>query len=321
MNQAENNQAIRQNRTALSRVQIIEVGLRDGLQRESQTIPTASKVALIEALAESGVRRIQVTSFVHPKLVPQMADAEAVCAGLKPRDGVTYSGLVLNMKGLDRAYQAGLSQVDVSISASDTHSRKNMRRSLPEAREQFAAMVSQAHEYSLTVRGGIQCAFGCVYEGQIDPGLVIDLVEHHLALGVDQLALADSTGMANPWQIRQLLQAIQSRVGTTPIILHLHDTYGMGLANVLAAVECGVTRFDTALGGLGGCPFIEGATGNIATEDTIHMLNEMGIETGIDIRGVSRCSRFLERALGRTLPGKLYRLVEAAVEGDQAIGI
>jgi hydroxymethylglutaryl-CoA lyase len=299
-----------------SRAQIIEVGLRDGLQKEPRLVSTEFKTALIDTLAKAGLSRFQVTSFVHPKLVPQMADAEEVCIRLQKKRGIIYSGLVLNMKGLERAHNAGLTHVDISVSASDTHSRRNTRRSLSEALEQFTVMVAQAREYGMTIRGGIQCAFGCVYEGKIDPHRVIGMVEHLLALGIDELSLADSTGMANPSQVRMIIREVQPMVEHKPIILHLHDTYGMGMANVLAALECGVTHFDTALGGLGGCPFIEGAAGNIATEETVHMLSEMGIETGINISEVARCSSFLEQTLGKTLPGKLYRLVRPDKGGE-----
>lgn len=292
---------------SVARVEIIEVGPRDGLQSESKFIPTDTKVALIEALVQAGVTRIQVTSFVHPKLVPQMSDAEEVCRRIDRKPGVAYSGLVLNMKGLERAHAAGLSYVDMSVSASETHSRKNANRSLPQALEGFAAMVARAREYDMTVRGGIQCAFGCVYEGPVDPARVTDIAEHHLALGIDELALADSTGMASPLQVYKLMQRLRPLVGAIPLILHLHDTRGLGLVNVLAALECGVTHFDTAFGGLGGCPFIKGATGNIGTEDTLYMLEEMGIPTGIERRKVAECSRTLEGFLGRQFPGKMHR--------------
>lgn len=296
-----------ENGQAPARAEIIEVGPRDGLQTESRFVPTDTKVSLIENLVDAGVTRIQVTSFVHPKLVPQMSDAEEVCARIKRKPGVAYSGLVLNMKGLERAHAAGLSYVDMSVSASETHSLKNANRSLAKALEDFAAMVARAREYGMTIRGGIQCVFGCVYEGRVDPGRVVEFAEHHLSLGVDELSLADSTGMAGPLQIYEMMQALVPRAGSKPIILHLHDTRGLGLTNVLAALECGVTLFDTAFGGLGGCPFIKGATGNIGTEDTLYMLEKVGVETGIDRHRVAQCSMQLEQFLGRPFPGKMHR--------------
>lgn len=288
--------------------EIIEVGPRDGWQAEAAAIPTALKIALIDALANSGLRRLQVAAFVHPDKVPQMADAEAVCAGITRRPGVQYSGLALNLRGVARAAEAGLQQVDVSVSASDTHSRKNVGLDVETALAGLAEMVRLARARGLSVRAGVQCAFGCAYEGAVDPRRVVGLVRRILALGVDELSLADSTGMANPQQIRRLVQELRPMVTPVPIILHLHDTRGMGLANLLAALRSGVHHFDASFGGLGGCPFIPGATGNIATEDTVHMLEAMGVHTGVDWAQVAGVSRRLEAFLGRPLSGKLYRL-------------
>jgi hydroxymethylglutaryl-CoA lyase len=291
----------------MSRIEIIEVGPRDGLQREKTIIPTADKIDMIHMLVDAGVKAVQVTSFVHPKYVPQMADAEAICAGINKVDGVIYSGLVLNMKGLERAHAAGLTHVDMSISASDSHSQKNANRTLAEAVERFRDMVAHAHKLGLTVRAGIQCAFG-YYEPDVTQELVLELAEQHVALGIASLALADSTGMANPRQITEILTALQPIVGDIPVVLHLHDTRGMGLANTVAAIEAGCTRFDTAFGGMGGCNFIPEALGNIATEDTVNMLHAMGYETGVDIDAVAEVSRKLQDLIGQPLPGKLYQL-------------
>lgn len=288
---------------------VVEVGPRDGLQRESTPISTGDKVALIESLVDAGLRHIQVTSFVHPRLVPQMADAEEVCARIPKRAGVVYSGLALNLKGVERAQAAGLAQVDISVSASDAHSRRNANRSIEDALDEFKLMVERARHYGMAVRGGIQCAFGYQKADDVRPETVIEIARHHLDLGIDQLALADSSGFANPRAMTALLDHIMPLAGDTPVILHLHDTRGMGLANVAAALRSGVRVFDTAFGGLGGCPFIDGATGNIATEDTIYMLEEMGIRTGVDLDKLSRISRQFEKKLGQTLPGKIYRLI------------
>jgi hydroxymethylglutaryl-CoA lyase len=292
-------------------ITIEEQGLRDGLQSERRTVPTARKLELVEALVDAGIRRLQVCSFVHPEKVPQMADAEALCAGLRPRPGVLYSGLVLNRKGVERAAAAGLRHVAASISASDTHSRKNTGMSLDEAQLRYAEMVRTAKEAGLTVRGGLQCAFGCRFEGAIDRGLVLDLAKRHLDLGVDELALADSTGMADPRTIQELMAPVVEGAGGRPVILHLHDTEGKGLANALAAIDVGVTIFDTAFGGMGGCPFIKGATGNIATEDLAAMLAQMGAPTGIDVRKVAAVSRAMESYFETRFPGRMHRVLES----------
>lgn len=296
-------------------VELIEVGPRDGLQRETRILSAGEKVQLIEDLLGAGLRRIQVTSFVHPKYVPQMADAEEVCARLPAHPEARYSGLALNLRGVQRARAAGLREVDISVSASDAHSKRNANRSLKEALQEFDDMFALAREHGMHVRGGIQCAFGYQAPGDVAPQTVLDITEHYMGLGVDELALADSSGLANPRQMTALLQAVKGLTGDVPIILHLHDTRGMGLANVLAALQCGVGIFDTAVGGLGGCPFIEGATGNIASEDTAHMLAQMGIETGIDLSRLAAVARRLQARLGKEyLPGKLYALLAPQAE-------
>jgi hydroxymethylglutaryl-CoA lyase len=292
-----------------TRVVIEEQGPRDGLQSEPAFLPTEKKLALIEEVVAAGVTRVQVTSFVNPKLIPQLADAEALCAGLRKKDGVVYSGLVLNVKGIERAADAGLAHVSASISASDTHSRKNANASLPEARQRFAEMVRAGKARGLTIRGGLQCVFGCRFEGAIDPQVVIDIVREQLDLGVDEIALADSTGMANPRAIGEICARVRELARGRTIVLHLHDTEGKGLANALAALQAGITHFDTAFGGMGGCPFIRGATGNIATEDFAVMLGQMGIATGIDVDRIAAVSRELEAFFGKSFSGKMHRLL------------
>jgi len=291
-------------------VVIEEQGPRDGLQSEKTVVPTEKKLELIEAVIEAGVKRVQVTSFVHPRLIPQMADAEAVCAGLKERPGVIFSGLVLNTKGIERAAAAGLSHVSASISASDTHSRKNANASLPEARQRFADMVQTGKKNGLIVRGGLQCVFGCRFEGAVDPEGVFDIVKEQLDQGVDEIALADSTGMANPRSIQEICSRVVELAEGITVLLHLHDTEGKGLANVLAALQVGVNHFDTAFGGMGGCPFISGASGNISTEDLACMLAQMGIATGIDVDKVAAVSRSLEAFFDKRFSGKMHRVLE-----------
>ncbi|MFC1885950.1 hydroxymethylglutaryl-CoA lyase [Thermodesulfobacteriota bacterium] len=289
---------------------LIEVGPRDGFQPETQNIPTELKVKMISGLVEAGLKHIQVTSFVHPRMVPQMADAEKVCSALPKKEDVEYSGLVLNVKGIDRALAAGIKAVDVSISASDTHSRKNANMPLEDARKNMTEMIRAAKSNGLTVRAGLMCVFGCNYEGEIPQERVLAMAEDVLALGVNMFGLADTTGRANPAQVERMLEKAAALVGDVPIALHFHDTRGMGLANVLTALSCGVTHFDVAFGGMGGCPFVPGATGNIPTEDTAYMLQEMGVETGIDIKAVADLSKEMEQFLDKRLSGKMYTLVE-----------
>lgn len=291
-------------------VVIEEQGLRDGFQSEKRLVPTERKRELIQTLVDAGLKRIQITSFVHPKLVPQMADADELCAGLPKAEGVVYSGLVLNAKGIERAVKAGLKHVAASISASDTHSRKNANASLEEARKRFAEMVRIGKENSLAIRGGLQCVFGCRFEGGIDPDVVLDLVKEQLDMGIEEIALADSTGMAHPISIQEIGGKVVALAEGIPVCLHLHDTEGKGLANALAAMQVGISHFDTAFGGMGGCPFIKGASGNISTEDLAFMANQMGIETGVDVDKVAAISRSLEAFFGKRFSGKMHRVLE-----------
>lgn len=285
-----------------------EQGLRDGFQNLSKIVATEKKLEYINRLVDAGVKRIQVASFVHPRLVPQMADAETVCEGLDHQHDVLYSGLVLNEKGVERGIQAGLKHLACSISASNTHSQKNARKTLEEAKVSFAQMVKMTREAGLVVRGGIQCAFGCRYEGKIEQSHVLDMVRYHLDQGIDELALADSTGMANPMQVKALMREVLKLAKDIPVMLHLHNTENKGLANLFAALELGVKYFDTAFGGLGGCPFIKSASGNIATEDAAHLLHQMDFETGIDIGKVAEMSREMQEFLGYELQGQMYKL-------------
>ena len=287
-----------------------EVGPRDGFQFEKQFIPTELKSEIIRRLVEAGLKQIQVASFVNPSRVPQMADAEEVVSRLPETAGVIFSGLVLNSKGLQRALRAGLKHVEISISASDTHSRKNAGVGFDQAVARMKEMIRLARSENMGVRAGIQCVFGCVYEGNISRERILRLVRYYAANQVDAIALSDTTGMANPVSVKRLLQTLIPECGKIPIILHLHDTRGLGLANLMAALQCGVTQFDTAMAGMGGCPFVRGAAGNIATEDTVHLMDSMGISTGIDIVGVSKCSYYLEDYLTKQFPGRMHRLLQ-----------
>jgi hydroxymethylglutaryl-CoA lyase len=286
-------------------VVIEEQGLRDGLQSQGKVVPTAKKLEIINAMIRAGIKRIQVTSFVNPKLVPQTADAENLCAGLTRQNDVVYSALVLNPEGMARAARAGVSHVTASISASNTHSQRNTGMSLDAARKQFSEMVAIGKKHGLTIRGGLQCVFGCRF-----PTDVMHMVKEQLDLGIDEIELADSTGMADPLSIREICRPIISAAADKPLYLHLHDTEGKGLANALAALQVGITHFDTALGGMGGCPFIKGATGNISTEDLAFMLGQMGIETGLNIDKIAAVSRSLEVFFNKPFAGKMHRLLE-----------
>jgi hydroxymethylglutaryl-CoA lyase len=292
----------------LPKIILEEQGLRDGLQTLSTYIPTAKKLEWIDSFVRAGLQRIQVTSFVNPKLVPAMADAEELIKNLPNNETVVFSALALNTKGVQRAKLTGIKHLAISLSASDTHSRKNANKSLEEAKKEMKEMVAMALQNNIAVRAGIQCAFGCRYEGKISEELVYDLVKFHLDTGAQEIALADSTGMGNPIQMKRMMTKVLELCGEIPVALHLHNTENMGYANMVAALEVGVKQFDTAFGGLGGCPFIKGATGNIATEDTANILHKMGYETSIDIKKVSTVSKEMESILGEKLPGLMYAL-------------
>ncbi len=289
-------------------VTLIEVGPRDGFQFEKRVVPTSLKLEVIGGLVAAGLRQIQVASFVHPRRVPQMADAESLLQALPVREDVLYSGLVLNRQGLERARRTAVRQVEISISASDRHSRRNTGMPLEEALREGGEMVRLARAYGLRVRAGIQCAFGGVEEGAIPEKRVVDMARTFIGQGAEALALSDTTGMADPLSIRRRVTAVQAAAKKIPLILHLHDTRGLGLVNLAAALACGVTRFDTALGGMGGCPFVSGAAGNIATEDTAYLLDRLRIKTGISIGKVAACSLMLENFYGKTFAGKMIRL-------------
>jgi len=293
------------------------VGLRDGLQSESLVVPTSDKVMVAQALLRAGVQRLQITSFVNPARVPQMADAEALCAALLPEaaaHGAQLSGLALNTKGLERLHAAGLRCADLGMSASESHSLRNTGATVVHKRAEMLAMIAQGRAMGLKVRAAVQCAFGYARHDDVPADLVSELVADFAAAGADEIALADSSGHASPAQLQAMLDAALPLTQGRPLVLHLHDTRGMGLANVLAALQRGIRHFDTAFGGLGGCPFIPGAAGNIATEDTVYMLERIGFHTGIRQEAVAAASWHLAKLLGRPLPGKLYALAQEAAE-------
>lgn len=285
--------------------------LRDGLQSETRLFSIDEKIKIVTLLKNSGIKRIQVGSFVHPKLLPQMKDTDELVRMFKSTPDVLLTGLILNDKGLERALDCGLSHVSMSVSASDTHSRKNVNRSAKEALSSMTALISQAKQAGLRVRAGVQCAFGCVYEGKVPVDKVASMAEAMAKAGGDEINLADTTGMGNPLEIRHHVRRIRELLPEVTLSLHLHDTRGLGLANMLAGHEQGVRIFDVCTGGLGGCPFVKGAAGNVPTEDAVNMFEEVGVNTGINLPGVCDVVEMLESLLDRQLPGRMNRVLKA----------
>ena len=293
------------------KIDIHEVVLRDGIQNEKKLVSTDQKIKLINALTECGVRRIELSSFVNPRLVTQMADAEKLWSMVRRRKGVVYAALVLNERGLERAMRCVVPQVGVYVSASETHSRKNSNVSTDEAMREAGLLIEKAHGAGMEVRAGVMNAFGCAYEGNVSAATVIRLLKDFLKKEPDEICLADTSGMANPSQVRKLVKRVREIAGAVPLSLPLHNTRGLGLANVWAAINEGVSIFDTSLGGLGGCPFIVGARGNIATEDTVNMLHEMGVKTGINLDMLIETSLQFERYMGQTFPSMVSHLTRS----------
>ncbi len=289
---------------------LTEVGPRDGFQFEKKIVPTSFKQEIILRLVHAGFRNIQVTAFVHPRKVPQMADAETLVAMLPSIPDVAFSALALNLTGIERAHAAGISHIEASISASDRHSLNNTGMRADAALKMGSQMVGLSKQYDMWVRAGIQCVFGSGYEEAIPVKAIVQAVQLLIDAGADALCLADTTGMATPMSIRSILGAVMPVVHDIPVILHLHDTRGLGLVNVMTALSCGVTHFDTSMAGMGGCPFVPNAAGNIATEDTAHLLSSLGINTGLNIPEIAACARDVEAFFGKTFPGKIYRLPE-----------
>lgn len=286
-----------------------EVALRDGLQIEGVWVDTAIKIALAERIAAAGVRRIEVTSFVSPIAIPALRDAEAVLAGLGRSPRTVYAALVPNLRGAERALAAGVDELNLVASASDTHNRANMRRSSAQSLAEFAeiARLAAAEAPATVLNGTVATAFGCPFEGRQPPGRVLGMVSAYLDCGIGSITLADTTGMANPKQVREMVRLALEMVPAARLTLHFHNTRGMGLANVLAAYEAGARRFDASLGGLGGCPFAPGATGNVCTEDMINMCDDMGIGTGVDLAAMVAIARDLAGIVGHDLPGQVAK--------------
>jgi hydroxymethylglutaryl-CoA lyase len=289
-----------------------EESLRDGLQIEKRIFSFDEKIKIFNLLVAAGVKRIQIGSFVHKERVPQMANTDELIKKITPPPDVLITGLVLNERGLDRAIQAGLKHVSMGASASDTHSRKNVNRSAEEALQDILLLIPKAKKAGLRVRAGIQCAFGCVYEGKVPEEKVLKGAKGIFEAGADEVNLADTTGMGNPVQVRAVIRKLGALLPKATLSLHLHDTRAMGLANMLAGYEEGVRIFDACSGGLGGCPFVKGAAGNVPLEDAINMFESIGISTGIDLQKICSVTETLESLLGRKLPGRMCQVVKAS---------
>lgn len=286
-----------------SSVRVREVGPRDGFQNEPETIPTAEKVRLIDLLSATGLRRLEVTSFVRPDVIPQLSDAEEVLAGVRRREGVAFSVLIPNERGLERALAVRdrFDEVNVFVSASESHNRANVNRSIEDSLAGLERTLAGAGEAGLRREGVISVSFGCPYEGEVPPERVFAIAERLAAAGCEEVGFGDTTGMANPRQIGEFFAAARERLTEVELTAHFHNTRGQGLANVLAALEQGVESFESSFGELGGCPVPPGATGNVASEDVISMLREMGVETGVDLEALLAASAAAQEALGRPL--------------------
>ena len=282
-----------------TRVKLVDVGPRDGLQNEKQMVPAAVKIELIARLQAAGIRHLEATSFVSPKWVPQMGDAVEVMAGMARRADTVYSVLTPNMKGFEGALAAGANEVVVFGAASEAFSQKNINCSIAESIERFAPVVVAAHASGISVRGAISCTVGCPYEGEVSPERVALVARLMKDIGVDHVGVADTIGVGTPRKVQAALEAALRHYDLANVSGHFHDTYGQALANTLAALELGVAQFDTSIAGLGGCPYAKGATGNVATEDVVYMLHGMGIDTGLDLEALVDASAYISDFLGR----------------------
>ena len=289
-----------------SQISVREVGPRDGLQNE-EPVPTRAKIELIDRLSSTGVQRIEGVSFVRPEAIPQMADADEVWRGIARSASVRYSALVPNLRGARRALAGGLTEIEAVVSASETHNRKNVNRSTGESLDDIAVIIAEAHQRGASCQVIVSTAWGCPYEGDVPPERVVRVAGRAVADGADCISFGDTTGMATPGRVRELVGAFRSAYPDVPLNLHFHNTRGTGLANVLTALELGVTDFDASVGGLGGCPYAPGATGNIATEELVYMVQDMGIETGIDLESMIGAAADAERIIGRQLPSQVLR--------------
>jgi len=290
-----------------NRIFINDVAVRDGFQIEPIFIPTEQKVSLINALSRTGLSKIEVTSFTSPQAIPALADAEEVMKEIERLPDVIYTALVPNMRGAHRALRCNADELNLVMSVSETHNLTNLRMQRSQSFDQLAEVIAFAKSSDVLLNVSLSCCFGCPMEGDVPMKEVLRWAERFIELGVDGITLCDTTGMAYPTQVRELCTAFRELWGNTELTLHFHNTRGMGLANVLAAIEAGVNRFDASLGGLGGCPYAPGATGNICTEDLVHMLSLMGLNTGVDLDALLMCARTLPSLVGHDIPGQTVK--------------
>ncbi|MFD2371049.1 hydroxymethylglutaryl-CoA lyase [Brevibacillus sp. GCM10020057] len=293
-------------------IQIVEVGPRDGLQNEKEKVATTAKIALIDKLVRAGLKRIEVTSFVNPRWIPQLADAEEVLRGIKRPADVIFSALVPNVRGMERARESGLAEIALFMSASDTHNRKNLNRSMEETFPILREVAREALALGMRVRGYVSTVFGCPYEGAVPIDNSRRVTHELLEMGVYEVSLGDTIGVATPKQVREVLEKLVKDFTNERLAGHFHDTRGTGLANVLTAIDAGLQTFDSSIGGLGGCPYAPGAAGNISTEDLVYMLDGMGYETGVNLERLLEAGAFIQQELGRELPSKVLKAHLAA---------
>ncbi|MBU8905417.1 hydroxymethylglutaryl-CoA lyase [Desertibacillus haloalkaliphilus] len=296
-----------------TKAMIKEVGPRDGLQNENRFIKTEDKIAWINQLSDSGLSYIEVSSFVNPKWIPALADALDVAKGITRREGVTYAALVPNQKGLERALEAKIDEVSVFMSASETHNQKNINKSIEETLPILKDVVTDGIKAGKTTRGYISTVFGCPYENVVDVEQVVRVSEQLFEIGIDELSLGDTIGVANPSQVQDVLDVLLKRFPADKLAMHFHDTRGTAMANIVASLDMGITTFDSSIGGLGGCPYAPGASGNLATDDLVYMLDGMGITTGVDLEKLMSAARFIEGKMGKSLPS--HHLQVAAEKG------
>ncbi len=288
-------------------VTIYEVGPRDGLQNEARQVPTAEKIRFIDALVAAGLRHIEITSFVSPQWIPQLADSGEVARGVKRKPGVHFSALVPNRRGLDAALAAGMEEIAVFLSTSETHNKKNVNKTIAESMAGFLDVVPPARAAGVKVRAYVSTVFGCPYEGEVDPMRAVTLSKELLDMGVYQVSISDTIGVANPRQVEDVLGLVLAEIPLPAVAVHFHDTQGTALANCLVAMTQGVTTIDSSVGGLGGCPYAPGASGNLATDDVVAMLHSMGVETGIDLEKLIEASRLAATFVGHDLSSKYMK--------------
>ena len=284
---------------------IIEVGPRDGLQNERSFVPTATKIELINLLAKSGLRQIEATSFVSPKAIPQLADNEAVFKAIDKHADVTFSALVPNEQGIKKAISLNVKKIAIFTAASESFNQRNINCSIAESIERFNPIIKLARENQIEIRAYISCVLGCPYEGHIRPSQVAEVTERLLKLGVDELSLGDTIGVGTPKQTKELISEISKIIPISDLAMHFHDTYGQAVANTYTSLECGISRFDSSVAGLGGCPYAEGASGNVATEDLLYLFSGLGLKTGVDIYQVVAAGDMICKALGRKNQSKV----------------